>query len=60
MLYARRMHKLRYLGQLLGHVVRFAAENKAWWMIPLVVVLLGVGALVFAGQSATPFIYTLW
>ena len=40
--------------------VHFLAENKKWWMIPILVVLLLVGALIIAGGSGVaPFIYTL-
>lgn len=38
----------------------FAWQNKAWWIVPVVLVLLLVALLVFAGQSAAPFIYTLF
>ncbi|MCC6874469.1 MAG: hypothetical protein IT378_09220 [Sandaracinaceae bacterium] len=54
------MGKLRYAGKLLGHVWRFAAENKAYWIVPLVIVLGLLGLVIFTSQAATPFIYTLW
>ncbi|MBN2578762.1 MAG: hypothetical protein JXB10_07190 [Pirellulales bacterium] len=39
----------------------FVLHNKKWWLIPIVVVLLLVGLLVFLGGSgAAPFIYTLF
>lgn len=40
----------------------FLSSNKKWWLFPVVVVLVGIGALlVFAGSSAlAPFIYTLF
>ena len=39
----------------------FLAENKRWWLTPIVVVLLLVGALlVLGGTAAAPFIYTLF
>ena len=45
----------------LGEFVHFLAENKKWWMIPILVVLLLVGALIIAGGSGVaPFIYTLF
>ena len=41
--------------------VQFLSENKKWWMIPILVVLLLVGALLIAGGSGVaPFIYTLF
>jgi len=36
-------------------------NNKKWWMLPLVVVLLGFGVLmVLSSTGAAPFIYTLF
>jgi len=39
----------------------FLRENKKWWLIPLLLVLLGLGAvLLLSGTAAAPFIYTLF
>ena len=39
----------------------FIVENKAWWMIPILLVLSFVGVLlVLASTGAAPFIYTLY
>ena len=39
----------------------FLRYNKKWWITPIVVVLLLVGALVMmSGTAAAPFIYTLF
>jgi hypothetical protein len=40
----------------------FLLHNKKWWLIPIVVVLLGLGLLVVAVGSSglAPFIYTLF
>ena len=36
----------------------FIVENKAWWMIPILIVIALVGILVaFASTGAAPFIY---
>ena len=36
-------------------------ENKKYWMLPIVLLLLALGALVIlSGSSAAPFIYTLF
>ncbi|MFA6091905.1 MAG: DUF5989 family protein [Elusimicrobiota bacterium] len=46
---------------LIRELFDFMLENKKWWMIPIVVVLLGMAALVFlSGSAAAPFIYTLF
>lgn len=54
------MHFLRHLLKLLKEVGEFAWHNKAWWIVPIVLVMLLLALLVFAGQSAAPFIYTLF
>lgn len=39
----------------------FLMENKKWWMIPIITVLLLIGVLLIAGGSGVaPFIYTLF
>ena len=39
----------------------FMAENKKWWLAPILVMLLFLGALiVLSGTGAAPFIYTLF
>lgn len=40
----------------------FLWENKLWWIIPFVVVLLAVGILVIFAQTSpvAPFIYALF
>ena len=39
----------------------FLKTSKKWWLLPIVVVLLVFGVLVFlSGTAAAPFIYTLF
>lgn len=39
----------------------FLKHNKKWWLLPIVLVLLGLGVLVLLSSSAAaPFIYTLF
>ena len=39
----------------------FVKENKAWWMIPILLVLSVVGLIVALGSTGiAPFIYTLF
>ena len=41
--------------------LQFALENKKWWMLPIVAVLMMLTMLMmFAGSGAAPFIYTLF
>ena len=51
---------LKHIGRLLREFGEFAWHNKAWWIIPIVLVLLLLAALLVVGQSAAPFIYTLF
>ena len=46
---------------LLSELLNMLLENKKYWMIPIVLVLLVMGLLVIlSGSSAAPFIYTLF
>ena len=39
----------------------FLKNNKKWWLLPILIVMLALGALVFlSGSGAAPFIYTLF
>jgi hypothetical protein len=41
--------------------LEFLGDNKKWWLLPIVLVLLLFGVLVlFSGTAAAPFIYTLF
>jgi hypothetical protein len=46
---------------ILGEFWHFLGQTKKWWLIPILVVVLGFGVLViFSGTAAAPFIYTLF
>ena len=46
---------------LLSELWRMLMENKKYWMIPIVLVLLLMGLLIIlGGSSAAPFIYTIF
>ncbi len=48
-------------GGLFGELLGFLRHNKKWWLIPVIVALLLIGALVLLGGTAVaPFIYTLF
>lgn len=39
----------------------FLKHNKKWWLLPIVLVLLLLGLIVFlAGTSVAPFMYTIF
>ena len=45
----------------LSEFTHFLMDNKKWWMIPIITVLLLIGVLLIAGGSGVaPFIYTLF
>ena len=54
------MYRFRQLGRLLAQVWQFAMQNKAWWIIPTMLLLLLMGLLITSGQAVAPFIYTLF
>jgi hypothetical protein len=46
---------------LYGEFVHMLKHNKKYWMVPLLVMLLGFGVLLILGATgAAPFIYTLF
>ena len=48
-------------GNLITEFVAFLRESKKWWLAPIVVAVLLLGALVLlGGTAAAPFIYTLF
>jgi len=51
-------HKRRGL---VAELVDFLVENKKWWLGPILIAILALGALVFlSGTAAAPFVYTLF
>ena len=46
---------------LVKEFIAFLRENKKFWLIPLLLALLAIGALlILGGTAAAPFIYTLF
>jgi hypothetical protein len=46
---------------LLGEFWSFLAQNKKWWLLPILFIMLLLGALmVLSTTAAAPFIYTLF
>ena len=44
-----------------GEFLYFLKTSKKWWLMPIVVVILAFGVLVFlSSTAAAPFIYTLF
>lgn len=48
-------------GGLLKDLIGFLLQNKKWWLVPILVLLLAFGVLVIlSGTGLAPFIYTLF
>ena len=48
---------------LLAEIIALLKHNKKWWLVPILIVLLGVGGLIavaLVSPGAAPFIYTLF
>jgi hypothetical protein len=54
------MRMLKHIGRLLKEIGEFAWHNKAWWIVPVVLIMLLLALLIITGQSTAPFIYTLF
>ena len=54
------MSFIKHLLSLLREMFQFAWKNKVWWIIPVVLVFLGIGLLIVVGETSAPFIYTLF
>jgi hypothetical protein len=52
------MGKLRIVGE----YMEFLRENRNWWLVPIVVLLLLLGLVIVLtqGTALAPFIYTLF
>lgn len=54
------MSKLRHVTALIKEFLHFARVHKAYWIVPLLVVLGLIVLLIAVGQTSAPFIYTLF
>lgn len=46
---------------LIGEFVVIMAQNKRWWLLPILIVLGAMGIMaMFASTGAAPFIYTMF
>jgi len=48
--------------EIIKEFIEFLKNNKKWWMIPIVLFLLMLGAFIVIAESSAiaPFIYTLF
>jgi len=54
------MRFLHHLGRLLLELLAFARAHKAWWIVPVVVLLLVITAVIVTVSGVSPFIYSLF
>lgn len=48
-------------NSLVAEFIEFLKHNKKWWLLPVLIILLGLGLLVLLSSSAiAPFIYPLF
>ena len=52
--------RIRDTINLLREFVNFARHHRAYWIVPLILLLGLAGLLIVAGQSAVPLLYTLF
>lgn len=54
------MRPFRNLARFARELLGFARENKAWWIVPVVSILLLVAVFIVAVSAVSPFIYSLF
>jgi len=54
--------RLASRSSVVGELLRFLWQQRLWWLIPMVTILLVFGVLLLFAQSSpiAPFIYTLF
>jgi len=50
----------RDIARVAGSTWRFARQHRVWWLVPLLALLALTALLLAAGQTASPFVYTLF
>jgi len=46
---------------IVGELWEFLRDNKKWWLLPIIIVLLLFGLIIFlAGTGLAPFLYTVF
>ena len=54
------MRALKNLVRLLRELWTFARENKVWWIVPVVILLLLMALFLVGVSGISPFIYSLF
>ena len=54
------MGRVRHGFKLVGEFFQFARQRRAYWLVPLMILLAITGFLIVGGQSVAPLLYTLF
>ena len=54
------MGRAKYSFKLFREFIRFARAHRAYWILPLILILALAGLLVATGQIAAPLLYALF
>jgi len=54
------MRIFRHLTRFIREILLFAWQNKVWWIVPIVLILLVLTLVIAVGSSVAPFIYPLF
>ena len=53
--------RFRHSARLVRDLIGFAVLNRAWWLIPVMVVLAVITIFIVVGQAAAPYtLYTVF
>jgi hypothetical protein len=58
----KRLRDIASRFRVVGEVFSFLWKRKLWWLMPMIVILVGLGVLLVFGQATGvgPFIYALF
>lgn len=50
------------MASLISELVAYMGARKKWWLLPILIILLGIGGLLVLaqGSAVAPFIYTVF
>lgn len=59
---AKWFERLKMRSTIIKELFSFLWENKLWWMMPIIIVFILLGLLIWLAQSSSvvPFIYALF
>jgi uncharacterized protein YdaL len=54
------MGMMKHIGRLFKDFFGYAAQHKAYWIIPSVIILFIITLVIIGSSAIAPFIYTLF